>query len=331
MAAREGQPYAVVLGEALVDLLEDVRGGQRVYREAIGGAPLNVAVGLARLGAAVELVGSVGGDALGRRVRAFLAEAGVGTGQLVTAAVPTTIALTTFEGAEPDFHFYGEPPSYAALRPEHLDTALVAGARALYCGSIALLAEPVRAAARLAWEVAPGGGRAAPLRAFDPNVRPRLVADPAELRPLVEGFAGTADLVKLSAADADAMYGLAPPAAARHLAAVGARTVVVTLGARGALVRHGGEESTVPPTPVEAVDATGAGDAMMAGLLYGLLAAPPVDLAGWVDLVGFAGTVAALTCRAPGGATAMPTLAEVTALGRRYPRDPRADSTVRRS
>lgn len=328
--ARE-RPYAVVLGEALVDLLEDERDGQRVYREAIGGAPLNVAVGLARLGAAVELVAAVGTDVLGRRVRSFLAGAGVGTDHLVSAEVPTTIALTTFDGAEPDFHFYGEPPSYAALEPRHLDTALVAGARVLYCGSIALLAEPVRATARLAWQTAPAPGQPAPLRAFDPNVRPRTMGDPGAFRDMAERFAATADLVKLSAADARAMYGLDPPAVAAHLAGLGAGTVVVTLGARGALVRHGGEEVAVPPTPVEAVDATGAGDAMMAGLLYGLLTAAPADLAGWVELVGFAGTVAALTCRARGGATAMPTLAEVTALGRRYPAAARADSTVRRS
>src|SRR5436309_4857622 len=102
------QRYAVVFGEALVDLLEDVRDGERVYREAVGGAPLNVAVGIARLGGAVEFVGSLGEDVLGRRVRQFLAGAGVGTGHLVTVDAATTIALTTFDGSEPDFTFYGE-------------------------------------------------------------------------------------------------------------------------------------------------------------------------------------------------------------------------------
>src|SRR6266540_1618547 len=204
------RPYAVVIGEALVDLLEDVRDGQRVYREAVGGAPLNVAVGVARLGHPVELVGSLGDDVLGRRVRQFLAEVGVGTDHLVPVDVATTIAL---------------------LQPRLLATALAA------------------------WSAA---GAAGTSRAFDPNVRPRLVTDVARLRQTVEEFAATADLVKLSAADAAALYGATPGAAAGHLIDLGARAVVVTLGAAGALVRHGGETETVPAPRVAAVDATGA-------------------------------------------------------------------------
>src|SRR6266540_3218963 len=285
------RPYAVVIGEALVDLLEDVRDGQRVYREAVGGAPLNVAVGVARLGHPVELVGSLGDDVLGRRVRQFLAEVGVGTDHLVPVDVATTIALTTFDGSEPDFHFYGEPPSYGLLGPELVDPNLVPGASVLYCGSIALLQPRLLATALAAWSAA---GAAGTSRAFDPNVRPRLVTDVARLRQTVEEFAATADLVKLSAADAAALYGATP-------------------GAAGALVRHGGETETVPAPRVAAVDATGAGDATMAGLLHGLLVAPPDDLAGWVRLVEFAVAIAALTCEAPGGATAIPTLAQVQA------------------
>jgi sugar/nucleoside kinase (ribokinase family) len=304
------RPYAVVLGEALVDLLEDDRDGERVYREAVGGAPLNVAVGIARLGHAVELVGSLGDDVLGRRVRGFLAEAGVGTGHLVGVNAATTIALTTFDGTEPDFHFYGEPPSYGLLAPEMVDPALVPGAALLYCGSIALLQPSVLATARAAWSSA---GETGAIRTFDPNVRPRLLTDVAWLRRTVEEFAATADLVKLSAADAAALYRSTPQDAASHLAGLGARTVVVTMGGAGALVHHGpgAASATVAVPKVTAVDATGAGDATMAGLLHGLLAAPPADLAGWVRLVEFAVAVAGLTCEARGGATAIPTLARV--------------------
>src|SRR5688572_10880526 len=155
-------PYAVVMGEALVDLLErvdDEPGGERTYREAIGGAPLNVAVGLARLGHPVEFVGSLGDDVLAGRIRALLDEAGVSTRGCVVAGGPTTIALTTFDGAEPDFHFYGEPPSYGRLRPSDVDMEMITGAGVLACGSIALLCPDTLAAARAAWAVP------APLRA----------------------------------------------------------------------------------------------------------------------------------------------------------------------
>ncbi len=294
--------YAVVIGESLIDLLETRIGGELVYRPAVGGAPLNVAVGLAGLGGRAEFVGSVGDDAFGRRIRAFLRERGVGDGGVVTVDAPTTLAVTAFDGTEPDFHFYGEPRSYGLLGPDGLDPELVRGASALYCGSIALLAEPVLAAARRAWAIA------GPFRAFDPNVRPSLLPRPAVLRQVTEEFAATADLVKLSAADAAALYDAPPRAAAERLVAAGAGAVVATLGPDGALVAHGGQLAVVAGIPAHAVDTTGAGDATMAALLAGVLAdGVPDGLAGWVALTGEAMRVAAVVCEAPGGATAMPT------------------------
>jgi sugar/nucleoside kinase (ribokinase family) len=303
--------YAVVLGEALVDLLDTDYGGERVYRPAIGGAPLNVAVGIARLGAAdgirAEFVGSVGDDALGERISDFLVGAGVGTGGVVQVNAATTLAVTTFEGADPSFRFYGQPPSYGLIGPADLDRSTVAGAAALYCGSICLLCEPVLATARRAWAT-PG-----PLRAFDPNVRPQLLADPAGLRGVLEEFAATADLVKLSVADAQLLYpGEASALVAQRLLKVGAGAVVMTLGAEGAMVFAGDESATVAAPRVRAVDATGAGDAVMAALIYRLMAeGVPDNLDGWRDRVVFATRVAGMVCEAPGGASAMPTLAEV--------------------
>jgi fructokinase len=298
---------AVVVGEALVDLMETDISGERAYRPMVGGAPLNVAVGLARLGRPVEFVGSIGRDVLGQRIRAFLAGAGVGTSGCVEVDVPTSLAVTSFDGAEPDFHFYGEPPSYGLLPPASIDLARVRASRALYCGSIALLCEPSLTAARLAW-AEPG-----PIKAFDPNVRLNLVRDVGSLRTIVEEFAATADLVKLSEPDARALFDTDPDAAADHLRSVGARTVVVTRGAAGALVVTGTGRATVPAPPVHAVDTTGAGDATMAGLMSGLMDGVPSDLDGWLAVARFAVTVAALVCERPGGATAMPTLPDVLA------------------
>jgi fructokinase len=298
--------YAVVIGEALVDLLEGECAGERIYRPAIGGAPLNVAVGVARLGAESEFVGSLGNDAWAARIHAFLGDAGVGRRGVVTADVATTLAMTTFAGAEPDFRFYGSPPSYGMLT--EVDEALVASAGVLYCGSISLLCDPVLKAARHAWAT-PG-----PVRTFDPNIRPRLGADPAMLRSLVAEFASTADLVKLSAADATALYGESPDDTARRISALGAGAVVVTLGGHGALVAHQGQSARVPAPAVNAVDTTGAGDATMAGLLWGILArGVPSHVDGWAALTRFALAVAGLVCESPGGASSMPTLRHLRA------------------
>ena len=304
--------YAVVLGEALVDLLETERDGELIYRQAIGGAPLNVAVGVTRLGGEVQYFGSLGNDTQGDRIAAFLRQIGVGAAGLTRVPVPTTLAVTTFDGAEPTFQFYGEPPSYALLRPEDIDDKVVSGAAVVYAGSISLMREPFRAAARKAWEV-PG-----PLKVFDPNVRPKLLPDAAAvtaLRNLVEGFFATADLVKLSAADAELLWdGAAPAAAAEHVLKAGAKAVVVTCGSKGAYVASGQNGVMLPAPAVEAVDATGAGDSVMGALIRRLLAdGVPAEPEGWHGYVRFALAVAGLVCERPGGAVAMPTYEELTA------------------
>ncbi|GAA0723552.1 carbohydrate kinase [Dactylosporangium roseum] len=297
--------YAVVLGEALVDLLEEPAGDSVIYRPAVGGAPFNVAVGIARLGVRSEFLGSFGDDPWGPRLLRFLTDAGVGTGGTVTVpGVATTLAVTTFEGHEPTFRFYGNPPSYGLFDVPDVDADLVAGAGLLYCGSMCLLAPPVLAAARRAWAV-PG-----PVRVFDPNVRPVVGLNPE----VVAEFAATADLVKLSSADATALWGESPEAAAGRLLDLGAGAVVVTTGASGALVACRSGRVRVPAPPITAVDATGAGDATMAGLSWGILAhGLPGDLGGWALLTRVAVHVAGLVCESRGGAVSMPTLAELRA------------------
>jgi fructokinase len=304
--------YAVVLGESLIDLLETDLDGELIYRQAIGGAPLNVSVGTTRLGGDVRFLGTLGNDTLGDRIAAFLRTVGVGTAGLKRVPVPTTLAVTTFEGAEPTFQFYGEPPSYALLRPEDVDLDLVRGADVVYTGSICLMREPFRSAARAAWAVD------GPIRVFDPNVRPKLLPDAAAvtaLRDLVEGFFATADLVKLSAADAEVLYdGATPATAAEHIRKLGAGSVVVTCGSKGAYVAAPDDTSMLPAPAVAAIDATGAGDSVMGALIRRLLAdGLPADLAGWQRNVRFALAVAGLVCERPGGAVAMPTNEELTA------------------
>ncbi|MDY7086348.1 MAG: carbohydrate kinase [Actinomycetota bacterium] len=304
--------YAVVLGEALIDLQEAEHDGEVVYRQAIGGAPLNVAVGATRLGGHVQYVGSLSDDVLGNRIAGFLTERGVGTDGVKRVPVPTTLAVTTFVGAEPTFTFYGEPPSYALLGPGDLDLAAVAGADVVYTGSISLLREPFRAAARAAWAI-PG-----PLRVFDPNARPTLLPDGAavtHLRELSEEFFATADLVKLSSADAEVLYdGAAPEQAAEHIRGLGAKAVVVTAGSKGACINAADGATMLAAPKVDAVDATGAGDSVMGALVRRLLAdGLPKDLEGWQRNVQFALNVAALVCERRGGAVAMPTADEVSA------------------
>ncbi|MBB5873116.1 fructokinase [Allocatelliglobosispora scoriae] len=319
--------YAVILGEALIDLLSTADGA---LTPVVGGAPFNVAVGLARLGTPAHLLTAVGGDTFGDRIVDYAAAAGVGVGGIVRVPAPTPLAVATYTGSEASFAFYGDPPAYGMLAPTDLDPDLLAGASVLYCGSIALLGAASLRAARHAWAT-PG-----PLRAFDPNVRPFLLPDAhaaARLRAIVEEFSAGADLVKLSLADATALYGPVPPSrVALRLLALGAGTVVVTLGAAGAMIFrhrddaaprpermavdyiHSRAESVfgLPVHPGQVIDTTGAGDSVVAALMHRMLAGLP-DSGSWIEAVEFALRVSAHVCARRGGAVAMPTLVELAA------------------
>ena len=302
--------YAAVLGEALIDLLEtELDDGEPGYRPAVGGAPFNVAVGVARLGGGAEFIGSVSTDRLGERLHEFLVSNGVGTGGAKRVGVPTTLAVTSFVGAEPDFAFYGD--SHGMLGPDDLDPATLAEADVTYAGSIAMLRPPTLAAARAAWRVP--GPPSGPRRVFDPNARPRLLTDVAGYRAVVEEFAAGADLVKLSSADATVLWDADEATVAARLADLGAQTVVVTRGAAGALLRHEGAAEEIPAPRVVAVDATGAGDSVMAALIHGLLLTGRDVRPDWPALVRYALAVGALTVEGRGGATALPTADRVRA------------------
>jgi fructokinase len=302
--------YAVVLGEALIDLLEDASGPEPCYRPAVGGAPFNVAVGVARLGGNAEFVGSISTDRLGERLHGFLVANGVGTGGVLRVSAPTTLALTNFSGAEPDFAFYGD--SHGMLGPDDVDRARIAGADVVYTGSIAMLRPPTLAAARAAWQVS------GPRKVFDPNARPRLLADVTAYRTVVEEFAAEADLMKLSAADAAILWEADEKTVAERLAGLGHATVVITRGAAGALLRHAGGVAEIPAPRVSAVDTTGAGDSVMAALVEGLLLTGRAAEPDWPALVRYALAVGALTVQGRGGATALPT---AQAVREQFPQD----------
>ncbi|WP_027343403.1 carbohydrate kinase family protein [Hamadaea tsunoensis] len=306
-------PLAVVLGEALIDLLEQPGGD---LRPAVGGAPLNVAVCLARLGTPARLATAVGTDAFGDRLLEFAASSGVDVSGCERVPGPTPLAVATFAAAEPQFSFYGDPPAYARLSAADVPPESV-----LYCGSIALLSTPFVDVARAAWRTE------GVVRVLDPNLRPFLLGterERADCRALIEEFAATADLVKLSDADAELLYGrTSPSAAALRLRALGARNVVVTLGEGGAILARpdrGSRPSAMaahaihpsdrvfglPISPGPVSDTTGCGDSVTGALMHALAAGLADDDDAWIDALRYALRVAAWVAQRPGGATAMP-------------------------
>lgn len=300
-----------VVGEALVDLIEGPPGTPEAHP---GGSPANVAVALARLGTDAALLTQVGDDAYGRLVLGHLRANGVrlAAGCLLDAA-PTGTARTVLR---PDGQAgYTFDVAWRGFGAE----ASTVDSRCVHTGSIATFLEPGAAHVAALLRAARGTATVS----YDPNCRPALMGDPAAARRGVERLAGLSDVVKVSQEDLAWLYpGRRHDDVGRDWLALGARLVVVTLGADGAWGGTGRVAVTVPPVPVTVVDTVGAGDAFTAGLLHacdaaGLLGAAARDRLAAVDagalagLLGFAARVAGLTCARRGADP--PTLADLAA------------------
>jgi len=249
-------PRALVIGEALIDIVE--RDG-KVTGEHVGGSPLNVAVGLARLGRAVDFLTHIGDDQRGRRIVDYAKSAGV---QLVSGSVsaertPTALATLDENGSaqyifDIDWQLAGTPE--------------VAPPLVAHAGSIATVLEPgCRATAALLDTYHPSA-----TVTFDPNVRPALIDDDIARRR-IDRLIERCDVVKASEEDLRWIDPNRPPEhVARTWLGLGPSIVAVTMGDRGAFALCAAGVVRVPAYEVNVVDTVGAGDAFMTGLIDGL-------------------------------------------------------------
>ena len=303
----------VCFGEALVDFLPDRRGRLRDctrFEAHSGGAPANVAVGLARLGRKVAFAGAVGDDEFGRLLEGRLRAEGIDVQLRFTDAARTGLWFVALDerGDRSFFTPTGAQSADKRIRSEDLPEALLARTRWLHVGSSA----HIRPEAREVLRDAVRRARKAGVRvSFDPNLRLHLWDDLAELQALVRDVFPFCEVVKLSDEETELCVGTADPAeAAKRLVGQGVRLACITRGPRGALIRRGAEVWEVPAPKVEVVDTTGAGDGFVAGLLAELADA---DLAAASPEV--IAVAAAWACRV--GARVCTQLGAVAGLPRR--------------
>jgi sugar/nucleoside kinase (ribokinase family) len=260
------------LGEVIVDLVcehaVDSPSQADAFVPRFGGDVANAAVTAARLGASVALAGSAGDDAWGSWLRDRLADEGVALDWFALLdGVSTPVAFVTVDsGGEPTFVFYGEHTATGARLQEG-----VAACDALFFTSNSLLNEQERMLALTARRQALDDGK--PI-VHDANLRPGRWEATETAVAVVRGCVPRATLLKCNRAEARMLTGLEDPAAAADaLLELGAQSVVVTLGAEGALLRGAGGALDVPGVPADPVDTTGAGDAVSGVLLARLTAA----------------------------------------------------------
>lgn len=306
----------VAVGELLVDFLGQPAGRAvaeaHSFVPAPGGAPANVVVGAARLGASCAFLGKVGDDPFGERLARVLREEGVDvTGLRFDAGARTALAFVAIgEGGEREFSFYRHPSADMLYRTDEVETALVRVASVLHFGSISLISEPSRSATLFAVEEAK---RAGAIISFDPNLRLDLWPAEDEAREGIRSGLERAQVVKLSEQELAFLTGSVDPSAGRYLLGPAVELLVVTLGPGGAYFFTPRSEGKVAGFKVEASDTTGAGDAFMASLL--------ADLSGDSGLLTSeealqqalrrANASAAITVTRPGAIPALPTSEEV--------------------
>jgi fructokinase len=244
------------VGEALVDVVVPTSGRPE---RAPGGSPLNVAVGLSRLGIDTLLVTELGDDEDGRLVEAHVRDSGVrlhpphlARGRRTSTA---TARLDASGAATYDFD----------LRWELAPVALPARTAALHVGSVGALLRPGRDVVLGLVEEAAAAGA---LVSYDPNARPALTPDAERAWRDVREVAAWADLVKTSDEDLEFLApGHRPDEVARSLLTGRTRLFVMTRGGGGAVAFTPDATLEVSSARVRVVDTVGAGDSFMAALV----------------------------------------------------------------
>lgn len=312
-------PDVISLGEALFDLFAGppgtTLGAARTFTPQPGGAPANVAVGLARLGVDVGFVGRVGADSFGDRLLDLLRREGVDTAHCAPAAGSrTTIALVAASSpVDQDFVLFRGAD--VLLRPEHLDRSYLAGARIFTYGSVTLSAGGREAALQAARWARDDGA----LVAFDANYRPAAWSGESAARDAIMPALRRADVAKLNRAELRLLAGTGDlRAGCRRLLDLGVRLCLITGGADGAWFDDGRTAGHVPGFASDVVDTTGCGDAFLAAFLAGLAAQerplPELDQGALRRLVEAANAAGALNAARRGAMPGLPDRAAIEAL-----------------
>jgi fructokinase len=262
----------LVMGEVLVDFMPRAAGKKvrdvEDWKRCVGGAPANVAVGLARLGAQVALCGCTGDDEFGHFLKGALAAEGVEvSGLRQTTEGKTGLGFISLDqNGERSFTFYRVNAAEYLVDGRDVNAEVIRSAKVLHLGTNSLLRAEARAAVAEAVEVMRGEGG---IVSCDPNLRLHLWKDPAELRRWLDVLVPRLTVLKLSEEEIEFVTGAKDVDGALERLS-GPSLVVVTRGEKGAVLKTARHRVEVPAPAGTVVDTTGAGDGFMTGLLYGL-------------------------------------------------------------
>ncbi len=257
----------VCIGEPLYELNQQADGR---FLPGFGGDTMNVAIAAARLGARSAMITKLGADPFGDAIESLLRDEQVDVSAVSRhPQAATGLYLVTHDSAGHSFTYYRKGSAASLLSPADVSAALIGSARYLHLSGIS---QAISGSALEATDHAIGLARGAGVAlSYDTNLRTRLWSA-EQARPVVERTARQATFLKTSLEDSEALLGLSDPARiAAHFLDLGCAIVVVTLGKAGVHLAESGAAQTIPGFAVDAVDATGAGDAFTGAFLAELV------------------------------------------------------------
>ena len=254
-----------VLGDAVVDLIPD---GENHYLRCAGGAPANVAVGIARLGGESAFIGRVGKDPLGEFMQQTLQQENVQTSHMILDPQQrTSTVVVGLDNGERSFTFMVNPSADQFLQV--MDLPNFQANEWLHCCSIALINTPSR---ETTFEAIRRIKAAGGFFSFDPNLRESLWTSFDDMKQTVMQAVALADVLKFSEEELTLLTDTQTldEAFEKITALYLEKLIIVTLGKDGALYHLAGKKDIVAGKALKPVDTTGAGDAFVGGLLAGL-------------------------------------------------------------
>jgi len=315
----------ISIGEALIDFIPHEKGQSlnnvSNFLRVAGGAPLNVAAAVAKLGGNAQMLTKLGVDSFGDHILEQVKPLGVDISKVLrTKEANTALAFVSLrEDGERDFSFYRNPSADMLLNAEEIEEEVFAQGGILHFCSVSLIDAPIKEAHRKAIEFAKRNNC---LISFDPNVRLPLWETPEACREAILEFLPFANIVKISDEELEFITGIADETEALNFLLQGdVEVIIYTKGTNGAEFITKERKVFSPSFKVEAQDTTGAGDSFIGSFLY-QVAEGDNTLESLVNLpeekvkeiLTFSNATAALTVCKRGAIGALPTKEEVLTL-----------------
>jgi fructokinase len=311
-------PKALCIGELLIDFVSttpDVTLAEAPgFVKAPGGAPANVAVGLAKLGVDAGFIGKVGADPFGNFLTETLQRNNVDTAYLIAGETSrTTLAfVATRSDGMKDITFYRHPGADIQLSPNEIDVDYIHSAELFHYGSVSLSHSPTREATLKAIQYAKSAGA---FISYDPNLRLVLWDSVDDAKHWIWEVIPHADVVKISEEEWEFVTGdIELKQGVERILGLGVKLLVVTLGERGCYYTNGNVEGSVDGFAVEVVDTLGAGDAFVAAMLTQLMTHADIESLEKDKLdaiMRYANAAGALATQKVGVIPALPTHSEI--------------------